>query len=253
MASTKKTAKKSASKAKPAAKKTSAASSRKAASAKKPAAAKSKPKKAAVAAKSAAKKAAPAKKASSKKSAAAKKPAAKKAAAKKPAAKKAPAAKKPAAKKTASAGKAAAKKPAARKSSAAKKLTKAELKKFEALLWELRDRITEEMNFLSGSNVRNNGGSGDLDIERAGGDAGDQGAVNFDREFALNLMSSESDVIYEIDQALQRIKDGTYGICEMSGKQIERERLKVIPYARYSVAAKTQLEEQQSGRRMRLR
>jgi len=221
MASTKKTAKKSASKAKPAAKKTSAASSRKAASAKKPAAAKSKPKKAAPAAKSAAKKA--------------------------------PAAKKPAAKKTASAGKAAAKKPAARKSSAAKKLTKAELKKFEALLWELRDRITEEMNFLSGSNVRNNGGSGDLDIERAGGDAGDQGAVNFDREFALNLMSSESDVIYEIDQALQRIKDGTYGICEMSGKQIERERLKVIPYARYSVAAKTQLEEQQSGRRMRLR
>jgi DnaK suppressor protein len=243
MASTKKTAKKGAPKAKPVAKKTSSASSKKSAPAKKSAAAKSSPKKSA-----------PAAKAAAKKSAAVKKPAAKKTtAAKKPAAKKAPAAKKPAAKKTASAGKAAAKKPAARKSSAAKKLTKAELKKFEALLWELRDRITEEMNFLSGSNVRNNGGSGDLDIERAGGDAGDQGAVNFDREFALNLMSSESDVIYEIDQALQRIQDGTYGICEMSGKQIERERLKVIPYARYSVAAKTQLEEQQSGRRMRMR
>lgn len=140
------------------------------------------------------------------------------------------------------------------KPKAAKKLTKRELKQYEKLLWELRDRISEEMNFLSGDNVSGsakNGNGGD--INRNGGDAGDQGSANFDREFALTLLSSESDVIYEIDQALQRIKDGTYGICEMSGQPIERERLKAIPYARFSVAAKTELENQQSGRRTRSR
>jgi len=140
------------------------------------------------------------------------------------------------------------------KKKTAKKLTKRELKQYEKLLWELRDRITEEMNFLSGDNVSGsskNGNGGD--INRNGGDAGDQGSANFDREFALTLLSSESDVIYEIDQALQRIKDGTYGVCEMSGQPIERERLKAIPYARFSVAAKTELENQQSGRRMRSR
>lgn len=154
--------------------------------------------------------------------------------------------------KSAAKKKAAPKKGAAKKAARNRKPTKRELKTYEKLLWELRDRITEEMSFLSGDNVSSNGQNGNgRDISRSGGDAGDQGAANFDREFALNLMSSESDIIYEIDQALQRIKDGTYGICEMSGKPIEKERLKAIPYARYSVAAKTELEQQQSGRRTR--
>lgn len=140
------------------------------------------------------------------------------------------------------------------KSAGSKKLTKRELEQYRNLLWELRDRITDEMNFLSDSSVRSSSHSPHGgDIPRNGGDAGDQGSVNFDREFALHLMSSESDVIYEIDQALNRIQDGTYGICEMSGNRIEKERLKAIPYARYSVAAKTELEKEQSGRRTRLR
>lgn len=185
----------------------------------------------------------PAKKATSKK-APAKKTAAKKPAAKKPATKKA-SAKKPATKKSA-AKKSPAKKSAAKKTVAKRKaFTKKELKVFEDLLWELRERITDEISFLSGDNVKGSSGN---DIDRNNGDAGDQGSVNFDREFALNLMSSEQDVIYEIDEALQRIKDGTYGICEMTGNPIERERLKAIPYARYSVAAKTELEREQAGR-----
>ncbi len=124
-----------------------------------------------------------------------------------------------------------------------KSLTKAELKKYKNLLWELRDRIVEEIAFLSGDNV-NSASSSHRDIERNGGDAADQGAVNFDREFALSLMSTEQDVVYEIDEALQRVEDGTYGVCEMSGNFIEKERLQVIPYARYSVAAKMEMEQQ---------
>ena len=42
---------------------------------------------------------------------------------------------------------------------------------------------------------------------------------------------------------MRRIEAGTYGVCEMSGKPIERERLKVLPYARYSVAVQSQMEK----------
>lgn len=133
------------------------------------------------------------------------------------------------------------------------KLTKSELKKYKDLLWELRDRIIEEIAFLSGDNVNSSASSSSRDIERNGGDAADQGAVNFDREFALNLMSTEQDVVYEIDEALQRVEDGTYGVCEMSGDLIEKERLQVIPYARYSVTAKMEMEREGMGVRGRRR
>ncbi len=184
---------------------------------------------------------APAKKAAPKKGAA-KKSAAKKATPKKTLTKSG--AKKKTAVKS-SPKKSAAQKTANKKASRRKSLTKRDLKVYEELLWELRERITDEISFLSGDNVKGSSGS---DIARNDGDAGDQGSVNFDREFALNLMSSEQDVVYEIDEALQRIKDGTYGICEMTGNPIEKERLKAIPYARYSVAAKTEMEREQAGR-----
>jgi RNA polymerase-binding transcription factor DksA len=48
--------------------------------------------------------------------------------------------------------------------------------------------------------------------------------------------------LYEIEEALRRIEQGTYGVCEMSGNPIERERLKVLPFARYSVSVQSEIE-----------
>jgi DnaK suppressor protein len=48
----------------------------------------------------------------------------------------------------------------------------------------------------------------------------DSGTDNFDRDFALSLLSSDQDAIYEIEEALKRIEKGTYGICELTGKPI---------------------------------
>ena len=59
----------------------------------------------------------------------------------------------------------------------------------------------------------------------------------YDRDFALGMASSEQNALYEIDQALNRIGDGTYGVCELTGKPIEAERLKAIPWTRFSAAA----------------
>jgi RNA polymerase-binding transcription factor DksA len=72
----------------------------------------------------------------------------------------------------------------------------------------------------------------------------DAGTDTYDRDLALSLLSSEQDAVYEIEEALIRIRDGTYGICELTGKPIEPERLEVIPWTRFSTAAEKQLERE---------
>ena len=77
----------------------------------------------------------------------------------------------------------------------------------------------------------------------------DAGTDTFDRDFALGMLSSEQDAIYQIEQALDRIQNGTYGICELTGKPIERERLDAIPWTRFTAAAERQLEKEGSYKR----
>lgn len=121
-------------------------------------------------------------------------------------------------------------------------MNKKELDYHKDLLLKFRDRIIDEMNFLAKDNLNRSGKDGAGDLSSYSFHMADQGTDNFDREFAANLLSGEQDVLYEIEEALRRIEGGTYGICEMSGKPIERERLKVIPYARYCVTVQSQME-----------
>lgn len=205
-----------------------------------------------------------AKSSSGKKTATAKKPAVKKAAAAKPpvkkaAAKKAPA-KKVAAKKTTAVSKATAKKPSpsnlngrtlngqrpepkVAKAVKGKPLTKRELKKYEKILMELRERLQGDIRFLTTDNLHRAGRETGADLSGSAQHSADHGTDNFDREFALSLASTEQDVLYEVDEALMRIYEGEYGICAMTGVQIERARLEVIPYTRYSVQAQSKMEQ----------
>jgi DnaK suppressor protein len=77
----------------------------------------------------------------------------------------------------------------------------------------------------------------------------DAGTDSYDRDFALSRISAEQDAVYEIDEAIDRIREGTYGICEMTGKPIEAGRLEAIPWARYCAKAETQLEREGHVRR----
>jgi DnaK suppressor protein len=71
----------------------------------------------------------------------------------------------------------------------------------------------------------------------------DAGTDQYDQDFALSMMSSEQNAIYEIEQALNRMHNGTYGVCELTGESIEPERLAAIPWTRFSMAAQKQLED----------
>ena len=80
----------------------------------------------------------------------------------------------------------------------------------------------------------------------------DSGTDNFDRDFALSLLSSDQDAIYEIEEALKRIEKNTYGICELTGKTDSPSRLEAIPWTRFTVEAQAQLEREGALRQRRL-
>ena len=80
----------------------------------------------------------------------------------------------------------------------------------------------------------------------------DAGTDEYDRDFALGMLSSQQDAVYEIEQALDRIRNGTYGICELTGKRIPAARLEAIPWTRFTAEAERKLEREGELRRARL-
>ena len=80
----------------------------------------------------------------------------------------------------------------------------------------------------------------------------DAGTDSFDRDFALSMLSSDQDALYEIEAAIKRIENGTYGKCELTGKPIPISRLDAIPWARFSADAQRQLEREGALKQRRL-
>ena len=80
----------------------------------------------------------------------------------------------------------------------------------------------------------------------------DAGTDTYDRDLALGMLSTEQDALYQVDQALDRIRAGTYGVCELTGRPIEAERLRAVPWTRFSASAEKQIERDGSIKRARL-
>ncbi len=111
---------------------------------------------------------------------------------------------------------------------------KAEWQKYYDTLLELHERLIEQMHGLAKDSAE--------EMESYSLHMGDSGTDNFDRDFALSLLSSDQDAIYEIEEALKRIEKGAYGVCEITGKNIPKARLTAIPWTRFTVEAQAQLE-----------
>jgi DnaK suppressor protein len=74
----------------------------------------------------------------------------------------------------------------------------------------------------------------------------EQGSDAYGQSLSLDLAAADRKLIKEIDDALQRIGNGTYGVCELTGKPIRKERLEELPWARYSIEAARELERRTS-------
>ena len=121
---------------------------------------------------------------------------------------------------------------------------KPEWEKYYENLLELRERLLAQMNGLAKESAEE---MSSYSLHMA-----DSGTDNFDRDFALSLLSSDQDAIYEIEEALKRIEKNTYGICELTGKAIPKARLAAIPWTRFTVEAQAQLEREGALRQRRL-
>ena len=71
----------------------------------------------------------------------------------------------------------------------------------------------------------------------------DQGTDDFDRTISLEVTSREYAILRQIERALEKIEDGTYGICDITGEDIPVPRLDAVPYATMTVKAQEQLEK----------
>ena len=116
-------------------------------------------------------------------------------------------------------------------------------------LLQLRDAMVDSMAGVAQDTLRSRAEGSEA--YAFGMHQADAGSDAYDRDFALSLLSQEQDALYEIDQALKRIELGTYGKCEMSGKQIPRARLEAITFARFTVECQSQLEKQNKASRVR--
>jgi len=121
----------------------------------------------------------------------------------------------------------------------------AEIKEFRESLQKLRDRVVDEIAFLAGDNLNRSQRETSGDLSSYSFHMADHGTDNFDREFALNLVSSEQDAIYEIDDAIRRLQMGVYGACETCGEMIAKPRLKAQPFAKLCIKCQS---EQEKGR-----
>ncbi|MDM5298386.1 TraR/DksA C4-type zinc finger protein [Bacillus pumilus] len=119
-------------------------------------------------------------------------------------------------------------------------LTKAQQAGLYKRLIQLKEEVKgskmKEESMVMESNEISNG---------IGNHIADHGSVYLDRMTEQTLDQVDDQLEDEIDAALQRMEDGTYGICEKTGIEIPYERLKAVPYTRYSIASKKNEETDQ--------
>ncbi len=106
---------------------------------------------------------------------------------------------------------------------------------FKNILTGMRDKLTAGLErCLNDSKEEVSGGVPDI---------GDEAARTYNRQVMLNLSEQERSQLSRVDEAIQKLEDGRYGICDECGDRIPVKRLKVVPFAKFCVTCKNKMEE----------
>lgn len=122
-------------------------------------------------------------------------------------------------------------------------LTIDNIKRFKQMLLEKRKEILLNVNEMEDETLKKSRLDASGDLSSMPIHMADIGTDNYEQEFALGLMDSERKLLREIDDALQRIEEQTYGICEGTGKPIPKARLEAQPWARYCIEYARMMEK----------
>ena len=118
-------------------------------------------------------------------------------------------------------------------------LKKSKIDYFKNRLEELRNEMTEMVRETS-KEVKSDAESKGYSQHQA-----DEGTDDFDRTISLQLTDQEIKILRQVDRALEKIEEETYGVCDLSGEEIPIKRLEAIPYATMTVAAQEKFEKGQ--------
>ena len=116
-------------------------------------------------------------------------------------------------------------------------LTKNEIEIFEKKLFTLKSQLMNTLRQVS-QDVKSKDESKGYSQHQA-----DEGTDDFDQTITIEVSSKEQDILRQIDRALVKIQEGTYGICDVSGEEIPLKRLEAIPYATMTVMAQDKFEK----------
>ena len=121
-------------------------------------------------------------------------------------------------------------------------LSKEQLKQFRQLLITERTKLTDEIKSIAReTSTSPREASGDLSgytVHMA-----DMAADTYDRELSMNIVSSEQEILYQIDDALKRLDDGSFGLCQQCNQPISMSRLKAVPYASLCITCQRAKEQ----------
>lgn len=116
-------------------------------------------------------------------------------------------------------------------------LKKADVARFKKRLEELRAQLTHSLKGTTDQVKTPDEGTGYSQHQA------DQGTDDFDRTISLEVTSREFNLLKQIDRALDKINEGTYGVCDVTGEDIPLPRLEAVPYATMTVKAQEQIEK----------
>lgn len=134
-------------------------------------------------------------------------------------------------------------KASSKESKSARKLTRKELQYFKDRLLKEKKKVLEEMGEIQNESLKTSIADQSGENSRYSYHLGDTASLAYGREFSMGLAERQQKYMEQIDEALQRIEEGTYGICLVTGEAIPIERLEEVPVAKYSVRGKEILEK----------
>ena len=126
-------------------------------------------------------------------------------------------------------------------------MDKQEIDKFKEQLAVQRQKIVSGIDHIERDTLNKSQRDASGDLSGYSFHMADQATDNFDTEFSLDIASNEQKFLNEIDGALERIENGTFGNCEECEKLIPMKRLKAVPYARYCIKCQEAIEKKNRG------
>ena len=124
-------------------------------------------------------------------------------------------------------------------------------RRYYRLLVDMRDALHKGLAFHSEEALKKSGKDDAGDLSGYSQHLADAGTDTADRDFALSLISNEQEALKEIADAIERMKKGSYGTCEITGKPIPAARLIAVPFTRYSLEGQKELERNRRAHRRR--